>query len=148
MSISQPEINKKRPFVSKKFFNKEERKEIEDLLEQKIKPKEIAKRFNTSPRHIREIKKQLMPNITRKWTEEEDQNLILYYCDLNITRAAILKNFFPTKLPHMIRNRIKYLRSKSLLPVTNSISQGNEEIYEFKNFDEFFEENDSKVDEI
>ena len=99
---------------TKKFFKLNEKQEIFELYQSGKKIKEISKEFHTSDRHIRDIVKQMKPNMSKHFTKEEEEYLINLYNE-GITKEWQLRNYFQNKLPYTIRNKIKTLLNKKII---------------------------------
>ena len=112
-SDSENKINVERA-VKKKFFTSAEKAEIKRLRETGLNSKEIAEIFKTTPRHIRDLLRYLNKDYNPNFTQEEDNKLIKYY-NTGITKEWALREYFPNKLPYMIRNRIRSLLKKGVI---------------------------------
>ena len=121
----------------KVFLNKEQRDKIQELKQYGKTPKEIAIMFNTTPRHIRDVLRSLNPNITKDFTEEEEKLLIELCQNGNYKEWELKKNFFQNKMPYMIRNKIKTLRSKGILQIAQPMKIEYPTIDFFNDFYDF-----------
>ena len=89
--------------------------EILELNAQDVDEETIAKQFNITVRHTRDIIRNNSPTINKEFTMEEDQLLIDKYTREHISRPSELCRFFKNKTLYMIRNRLRLLRKEGKL---------------------------------
>ena len=114
----------------KQFLNREQKEKIKELKSCGKTPKEIAVIFNTTPRHIRDVLRSMSPDISNKFTEEEEMLLVHLIQNGNYNEWTLKKHFFQNKMPYTIRNKIKTLKKRGV--ITKS------EEYPIFDMDEFY----------
>ena len=107
----------------KQFLNREQKEKIKELKNCGKTPKEIAIIFNTTPRHIRDVLRSMSPDISNKFTEEEEMLLIQLLQNGNSNEWTLKKYFFQNKMPYTIRNKIKTLKNRGI--ITKSVEFPN-----------------------
>ena len=100
--------------TSRTFLTEEQRQAIIKYHKQSFKTRDIATLLNINPRHIRTVIKENERCQSNVFTKEEDALLIELYNGGIVKESVLSKNYFPSKAPWMIRNRIKMFKRKGI----------------------------------